>query len=59
MTNNSYYPFTRISKDEVILRDEINGQKEYFDHGDGTVTFYHQPIVTNWYNKLIFNSKEI
>jgi len=47
---NPFYPMTRVNKDEVDLPDPINGQKAYVDHNDGTVSFYHQRKVYEWFN---------
>ena len=49
--NNPFYPMTRVQADKVILPPVINGQKAYIDHGDGTVSFYHQKKVYEWFNQ--------
>jgi hypothetical protein len=47
---NPYKPMTRVNSDDVTLPPAINGQTAYKDHEDGTVSFYHQQRVYEWYN---------
>jgi hypothetical protein len=49
---NPYRPYTRVSQSEIDLPGPINGQTGYWKHKDGTVTFPHQQVVYEWFNKL-------
>jgi len=49
---NPFYPMTRVDAREVELPASVNGQRAYRKYKDGSVAFYHQKSVFEWFNKL-------